>query len=314
MVYFMVQRKSQRSFAKGFIIQRFGAAFIAALLANAGFSGAVAAQQLPAAFGQAKAGYSGEYASSRPGPSYADLADLADRAELVVRAKVRKQVRLSPDRAPDVKPGYARLYVEADTQGLLSGHGVLGESLRYLVDVPLDSRGNVPKLKKQDVLLFARSVPGRPGELRLVGPGAQSLWDENTAAQLRPILYELAQPATPAPVTGIRDALSVAGNLQGESETQIFLTTRDGSPASITVVRRPGMPPQWGVSWSDIVDQSAVPPRPNTIGWYRLACSLPKSLPSSAVLSADDVTAARAAADYQFVRDSLGPCGRTQMQ
>jgi hypothetical protein len=78
-------------------------------------------------------------------------------------------------------------------------------------------------------------------------------------------------------VTGIRDVMSVPGNLAGESETQLFLDTATGDPVSLSVVRRPGMQPTWGVSWSEIVDQSARPPAPQTVAWYR-----PRLLPARA--------------------------------
>src|SRR5690606_23907831 len=91
-----------------------------------------------------------------PGPpSYADIADLADSAQQVLRAEVRKLVALEPERAGGVAPGWGRFYVEAETRALIFGSGVAGEKLRYLVDLPLDARGKPPALKKKDVLLFA---------------------------------------------------------------------------------------------------------------------------------------------------------------
>lgn len=242
--------------------------------------------------------------------SFADLADLADAAEIVVRARVKSQATLEPERARGLKPGHVRLYVEAETLALVSGAAPLGKSLRYLVDVPLDARGKVPKLKKREFLLFARTVPGRPAELQLVGPSAQLAWAPELEARLRPILAALVAADAPARVTGVRDALFVPGNLVGESETQIFLAAEDGAPVSLTVVRRPGMAPGWGVSWSEIVDQAARPPRRDTLEWYRLACFLPAQLPASANLSRGGQSHAQAAADYRFVLEQLGPCPR----
>ena len=73
--------------------------------------------------------------------SDADLVDLADYADLVVRAKVRKQSEVAAERAPGLRPGYSRFYIEADTQSLIAGSTRLGERIRYLVDLPLDARG-----------------------------------------------------------------------------------------------------------------------------------------------------------------------------
>ena len=106
--------------------------------------------------------------------------------------------------------------------------------------------------------------------------------------------------------------MSVAGNLTGESETQLFLETATGTPVSLTVIRRPGMDPQWGVSWSEIVDQSARPPAPDTVEWYRLACSLPPELPADSFLQQDPAAQGQAREDYRFILDQLGECTRTR--
>ncbi|MGX7951097.1 hypothetical protein ACWPM1_00895 [Tsuneonella sp. HG249] len=246
-----------------------------------------------------------------PPLSYADLADLADAADLVVRAKVKSAVPLPPERAGSVSAGHTRLYVEAETVSLIAGNTPLGQSLKYLVDVPLDAKGKIPKLKKREFILFAQPVAGRPGELQLVGPTAQLPWDAQVETRLAPILSELASADAPPAVTGVRDALSVPGTLAGESETQLFLATPEGDPVSLTVVRRPGMAPAWGVSFSEIVDQAARPPERDTLAWYRLACFLPPLLPANANLAKDSTSRTRAAEDYRFVIQQLGPCPRT---
>lgn len=247
-------------------------------------------------------------------PSFADLADLADAAGVVARVKVKDQAALGPERARNVAPGHVRLYIEAETVALLAGNVPLGQSLRYLVDVPLDARGKPPKLKKREFIVFARAVPSRPGELQLINPTAHLAWSAETEARLRPVLAGLAAADAPPRVTGVRDALSVEGNLVGESETQIFLATAAGDPVSLTVIRRPGMAPTWGVSWSEIVDQAALPPRRDTLEWYRLACFLPPQLPPSANFSRDGEARSRAAGDYRYVLDQLGPCPRSLTQ
>lgn len=243
-------------------------------------------------------------------PSYADLATLADGAPIAARVKITAQAVVPPERAPGLAPGHARLYLEAQTVSLLTGATALPESLRYLADVPLDAKGRPPKLKKREFILFARPVPGRPGELQLTGPSAQIAHTPALEARLRPVLTALVASDAPPRVTGVRDALSRPGNLAGESETQVFLSTAGGEPAALTIVRRPGMAPRWGVSWSELVDQSATPPQDETIGWFRLACGLPGTLPATANAAADPADKARAAQDYRFVLDQLGPCER----
>lgn len=246
------------------------------------------------------------------GPTYADLATLSDAAELVIRAQIRRQTTIKPDRAPGLAPGFARLYIQANTVALIAGRGTVGGTLAYLVDVPLDARGKVPKLKNREFLLFARTVPGRVGEVQLIAPGAHLAYTPDIETRLRPILTELyaAPDSVPPRITGISDALAVQGTLTGESETQVFLATENRSPVSITVLRRPGQRPQWGVSWGEIIDSAARPPAPETLRWYRLACSLPAQLPSSANLAREPEARRLAASDYAFVREALGPCER----
>jgi hypothetical protein len=246
-----------------------------------------------------------------PPPTYADLVGLAEASPVVAEVTVKSQATVAPERAPGLAAGHARLYLETQTQRVLKGPSALGESVHYLADVPLDAKGKPPKLKKQTFLVFARPVAGRPGELQLVAPDAQLPLGPETEARVRSVIGQLVAPGAPPRITGVHDVISVAGNLAGESETQMFVDTATGAPASLTVVRRPNMEPTWGVSWSEIVDQAAKPPERDTIAWYRLACSLPRSLPGNAYLQSDAAGRSRAEADYRFILDRLGPCERT---
>ncbi|MGB3469248.1 MAG: hypothetical protein WBA51_00315 [Erythrobacter sp.] len=254
-------------------------------------------------------------------PTYVDLVTLADTSELVLRVKIRRQTALKPERAPGLAPGFARLYIEAETLALISGSAAIGESLVYLVDVPLDAKGKVPRLKKREMLLFA-NLAGRAGDggargaaqLQLTARQAQLDYTPELEARLRPILSDLVAGDVPPVITGINDALAVPGTLTGESETQIFLATQDRSPVSLTVLRRPGQRPVWGVSWGEIIDSAARAPARETLRWYRLACSLPDSLPSSANLARDPAARRLAVQDYEMVLRELGPCNRVITQ
>ena len=248
--------------------------------------------------------------TAAPALTYADLADLAEAAPLVIRVSPRKVARLEAGRAPGLRPGRARLYIEAKTEALVAGQASLGEVLRYLVDVPLDAKGKAANLKKKSVVLFARL--GRPGELQLVSPDAQLIWDPVLDVRLRGILGELLAPGAPQRITGVREAIHVGGNLAGEGETQIFLATANEEPAAITVNRSPGQPARWSVSFSEVLEQSGkVPPR-DTLAWYRLACFLTPELPVGATESGSAADRAIAADDYRYVLSQLGPCPRTR--
>lgn len=246
-----------------------------------------------------------------PALSYADLADLADGAPLVIRAQPRKIAQVEPERARGLRPGWGRFYVEAKTEALIAGTAPLGEALRYLVDLPLDAKGKPVPFKKKSVILFARAVAGRPGELQLVAPDAQALWDPALDSRLRGVLGELFAPAAPPRISGVREAIHVAGSLAGEGETQIFLVSANGEPAAITVARKPGAEPRWGASFSELVAADSAPRR-ETLAWYRLACFLPGELPRAANTSSGPSDRTAAARDYGFVLGQLGPCPRTR--
>ncbi len=245
-----------------------------------------------------------------PAVTYADLADLADSAPLVLRARVSRLALVEPERSPGLRPGWGRFYVEAKTRALIAGNAVLGESQRYLADLPLDAKGRPPKLRGQEVLLFAAASSARPGELQLIAPDAQIPWDAAIEGSLRAILIELHKPGAPARISGVREVIYVPGTLAGEGETQIFLATRDDSAATITVSRHAGQPSQWGASFSEVYDPSARPPARETLAWYRLACFLPAQLPSRVNLSATIADKRQAEADYRLVRRDLGECPR----
>jgi hypothetical protein len=241
------------------------------------------------------------------GPDYVTLATLADTAPQVLKVQIKKATLVDPERAPDVPANLARLFVEAQVMNLIRGKAGVSESIRYLVDVPRDARGKVPKLKKAQFLLFAR--PGtRPGEVQLVAKNAQVPWSPSTEQQVRAIVTELVTPGAPPAIRGIREALHVRGNLQGEGETQIFLATSTGDPVSISVLRRPGLAARWAVSLTEIVDEAAAPPRRGTLLWYRLACSLPAQIPPRALVSDTPADNDLARRDYNFVLEQLGPC------
>ncbi len=246
------------------------------------------------------------------GIGYADIADLVLSAPVIADATVRSTAKIKPAEAPNLAPGLVRLYVEVDVTALIRGADGLPPRIGYLLDVAPDSAGRVPKFKKARVLIFARPVPGAVNQVQLIAPDAQLDWTPTADARARKIAKDALASDAPPVITGIGNAFHVAGALPGEGETQIFLTTADQRPVSLSVLRRPGEQPRWAVALSEIVDESAAPPAPETLLWYRMACALPQTLPerSTASLEAADATIARE--DYAYVLAALGPCGRTR--
>jgi hypothetical protein len=247
-----------------------------------------------------------------PPPSYADLADLSLASPIVVQARITRSWTLKPEEAPDVAPGRVRLLVEADVERLLVGASGMPASIRYLVDAPRDARGRPPKLKKLGVLAFLSGNPAQPGQLRLVARDAQLNWTPALDETVRGILKEAATQGARIRISGITSAFHIPGTVPGESETQIFLSTTEQRPVSLSILRRPGEAARWSVALGDFVDEAARPPEPNTLAWYRLACSLPAALPSTAISQLDGEGKLAVSRDYQVVLQSLGPCGRTR--
>jgi hypothetical protein len=244
-------------------------------------------------------------------PTYADLADLALAAPVAAQVRVRRASALREREAPDVAPGHRRFYVEADIVSLIRGRSGLPAQVRYLVDLPNDARGRPARVERRaEYLLLATTAGAAPGELRLVAHDAQIPWSVALGDRVRAILREATRADAAPRITGIGRAFHVSGTLPGESETQIFLQAEGNRPVSLTVLRRPGEEPRWAVALTEIVDQAAGPPQPNSLLWYRLACTLPPSLPQQSLSEASPAEVEAIRADYRLVLERLGRCAR----
>lgn len=248
-----------------------------------------------------------------PEPAYADLADLALTAPVVAHVRVREADALSTREAPSVPPGHRRFLVEADVVALIRGEAV-PPRVTYLIDLPTDARGRAARIRKRSEFLVLARAAGRPGELRLAAPDAQVPFTAATAARLREMVRESLRPDAAPRITGIGRAFHVPGSLPGESETQIFLQTAANRPISLSVLRRPGEQTRWSVALGEMVDAAAQTPRPDTLLWYRLACTLPAALPPQSLADAAPREADAIRADYRFVIQQLGPCVRRRVR
>lgn len=242
--------------------------------------------------------------------SYADIADLVVISSLIIDGTVRNVTKISPDQAVGVPVTLQRVLVDVDVMALIRGDGDTTPRVRFLVDIPKDAKGKIPKLKKQRMFLFGRQVANRPGEIQLSHPNALALFSANNDALVRDITKEAVQVNAPRRIMSIASAFHSAGTVLGEGETQIFLKTDNDQSLSLTVLSRPGQQKQWAVSTAEVIDASATAPQRFTLLWYRLACGLPRALPSERIEAAGNENAGRAEADYKFILDALGPCGR----
>lgn len=242
------------------------------------------------------------------GPSYPDLVELSKRAGMVIKARVQTISRLDPAQVRNPTALNDRFYAEAQTEALIYGRQGIGASLRYLVDLPADR----PELSGRDVLLFAWRVPDKAGDIKLVDPTAQVLWSPVQESRVRSILTELVVSGAPSPVTRVRELMFVPGTLAGQGQTQIFLDTKGGRSAAITVRHQPGSAPSWGVSFAQVAAGTGAPPPHDSLAWYSLACFLPAYPPAAANVSRSSARQEQALNDYRMVVTSLGTCNRTR--
>jgi len=244
---------------------------------------------------------------------YADIADLSAEAPIIIHVTVKEAIKVDPERAPNAPAGTQRFYIIASTNALIRGQGGVGETIRYIIDLPLDARGRAPKIKKQSFIIFARRTPGGSSDnVQLVARDAQVSWTPSREQRVRSLVRELVANDAPPAISRIASAFHVPGTVIGEGETQIFLETETGSPISITVLTRDGQRKFWAVSLGEIVDDAARAPIRNSLLWYRLACFLPPQLPASALAGDTPANARQARSDYQTVLDDLGGCPRSR--
>ena len=239
--------------------------------------------------------------------SYADLADLVTASPLIVDARIKRAETIEIGGQTETQPMEKRVLVNAKVNSLIRGQNGISPTVSFLAGKTVTT-GQLRKEKH--VLLFAKPAP-RAGQIVLVSRNARQPWSEELDQTVRSIAIELLQSDSPPAIMKVGDAFHSAGTVAGESETQIFLKTYNQAAISLSVIRRPGQTPRWGVSLGEIVDEAAAPPQRNTLLWYRLACSLPPRLPAETLqyLSLQDAQAAQR--DYTLIMESLGSCGRT---
>ena len=179
---------------------------------------------------------SSAFAVPAQGGSYADVADLVVQSPLILDAQIRKVTKLPETQTVGVPANLQRLLVVADVASLIRGSDGFAAQARFLLDIPKDAKGKIPKLQKRRYFLLGSKVAGRPGELRLARPDALVEWSAENDAMLRAITREAVQLEAPRAISGITGAFHSQGSILGEGETQIFLRTSNGQPISISIL------------------------------------------------------------------------------
>jgi hypothetical protein len=255
---------------------------------------------------------SGAFTVPADNAAYADIADLATISPLIIDAKVRKTTKISAVQAIGVPQNLQRLLVEVDVIALIRGLNGAPARMRFVLDVPKDGRGRIPKLKKQRFFILGDNVKGRGDQIQLSRPDALIQFSPANNAMLRSITQEAVMLDAPQKITGVASAFYSPGTVVGEGNTQVFLRTKNNQPITISVASAPGQPKRWNVSTSELIEEATSVPRRNSLLWYQLACGLPKALLPELIESGDGENAVRAQEDYNFVINALGPCGRTR--
>ncbi len=260
-------------------------------------------------------GYAKATTSQKNNLSYADIADLSEAAPIIATVRVlsMKTVERPATEGATAKIKYH--LVTGKIESLIRGKDGLPSKVYFLIEKPKSAKtanesANSGWQRNQTALIYAKQG-NQPSALQLVSRNAAQKWSAEAEATTRAVTTELLSANSPPQIIGIGDVFHVTGTIAGESETQIFLKTITGSPVSISILHRPGNSIKWGVSLGEIVDDAAVPPTSNTLLWYRLACSLPTTLPLQSTDNLPVLDAEAARSDYRFVMESLGSCGRT---
>ncbi len=245
------------------------------------------------------------------GTGYADMADLVTTAPMIIDLQIRKVKRVPDSQSSGVQPGYQRTLVSANVLSLVSGRSGVAAQIQFLIDLPPDAKGKYPKLKKQRLFIFAKPVQDRKDMVQLIRPDALAYYSDANNALVRSIATEAVKLNAPERIIAISSAFHNASTILGEGETQIFLTTDKRQPFGLTVESRAGQR-QWAVSTSEILSETEPAPQRNSLLWFRMACGLPAELPAARVGSENPQDIKAAQADYRYVRQQLGACGRTR--
>ena len=266
-------------------------AALAAILAIALPSAASPAAALPAA-------------PASPPLAHADLADLTLAAPVIVRATITGTERIADKASPGLKPGRARLLITAAVDAAIVAPGAIPASLSWLWEAPTDARGKPPKPKGSAIIAWI-AMPAADGKTRLVSGRAQQPLDPAIEARTRTLATE-ARTGTVPIITGVANGFRAEGTVPGESESQFFITAADGKGLTMVVTTRPGQARRIAMARGDVIDESAMVVKPDTLLRYRLACFLPAQLPMAAG-GADPALAG----DWRAAIAALGSCGRT---
>lgn len=234
--------------------------------------------------------------------AYIPLARAVLAAPIVAKAIVHGQHRpAKPDRM--TAPGMVRAVIEADLQIVYKASSLQPPRLSFLWEGEPDFKGNVPRFKKQTLLLFV-APEGPPGEARAAALGGQITWSTEDESMIRAILKEATADPTLAQLhlATLRQA-SVTVTAERFEEVQFLIDTTDGLPISL-VIRDDKLYVARGDTSAD-----ALPVQPNSLLWLHLSCDLPRQMPDTiAMEQPTKAEAHKVRRAYATVLTNLGTC------
>jgi hypothetical protein len=158
--------------------------------------------------------------------SYADVADLVVISPLIIDGQIRKITKVPAEQAIGVPANVQRMLIEANVMALVRGNEGVSEQVRFLLDVPKNAKGKIPKLKKQRYFMMGSKVSGKPGTIKLSRPDALIEWSAGNDALLRAITKEAVIVDAPQAIVGLTSAFHSPGTVIGAGETQIFVQAK----------------------------------------------------------------------------------------
>ena len=237
------------------------------------------------------------------GPDASIIATEAIAAPVILLATVKKESRVSVERAPGLPTGGRRTLVTADVERVLKAPGPVPPRIHYLVDwVPADGGDGPPRLKKQSFLLFLKPSAQRDDHYSLVSRRGQ----QPASAEAADLALGFATADVSAPVSGFRPDAVTAVFAWGDSRQ--FLVRGQGQ-RQITLEFAPADSSL--MATFDDIGLVREPIAAGSLMWFLLQCQLPAALGDSVVraYATDDLNPAAA---YKALRDHLGLCRAAQ--
>lgn len=245
---------------------------------------------------------------AQPPASYPVIANLTLGSDVVLTGTIRKMDRLAGRDALTAPEGFNRYVMQVDVTGVLVAPRAVPGEITYVWDAPEAVYGKRPKLKGETVLLFLRAVPGNDRLYQLTAQNAQLRAPGQAVEMVRSISADPIRASGFAHrVTGVVDATRMQRASDESFGTHFLVETASKGLMTVSVPEGSGNR-AIRVMLPDSLGESRLLEKNSLVGYF-LACGLPAALPAPVLETAaaiGDVAAVKA--DYQHLRNAVGPC------